>query len=74
MGNVCDICGQSFAGLMFSGRNEEGEREERCICFFCIAKRAGFSCAEAEREVSAAFNATSDINKNVDEILEEIYD
>lgn len=38
MENVCDICGQSFAGLMLSGRNEEGEREERRICFDCIAK------------------------------------
>lgn len=40
MENVCDICGQSCAGLMFEVRNEKGEREERRICFDCIAKRA----------------------------------
>lgn len=74
MENVCDICGQSFAGLMFSGRNEEGEREERRICFFCIAKCAGVNFAEAEREASAASSVTSDIIKNADEILRRIYD
>lgn len=66
MENVCDICGQSFAGLMFSGRNEEDEREDRRICFFCIAKRAGFSYAEAEHEVNAALSPIWSIDR-VDE-------
>lgn len=42
MNNVCDFCGQACAGLMFEGRNEKGEREERRICFDCIAKYVQF--------------------------------
>ncbi len=38
MENICDFCGQYRAGIMFEGKNEKGEREERRICFDCIAK------------------------------------
>lgn len=42
MENVCDFCGQVRAGLMFEGRNEKGKKEERRICFDCIAKYVQF--------------------------------
>ena len=48
MENVCDICGQARAGLMFEGRNENGEREQRRICFDCIAKYVQFEDDLAE--------------------------
>jgi len=73
MENVCDICGQARAGLMFGGQNEKGEREERCICFDCIAERAqvGVDLAEVKRGVSTAFSIVSDIDR-VDEVGAEL--
>lgn len=70
MNNVCDFCGQPRAGLMFGVRNEKGEREERRICFDCIAEYAypevGVDLAEVKRGVSTAFSIVSDIDR-VDE-------
>lgn len=68
MNNVCDFCGQPRAGVIFVGRNEKGEREERRICFDCIAERAqvGVDLAEVKRGVSTAFSIVSDIDR-VDE-------
>lgn len=68
MNNVCDICKQPRAGLMFGGRNEKGEREERRICFDCIAERAqvGVDLAEVKHGVNTAFSIVSDIDR-VDE-------
>lgn len=50
MDNVCDFCGQARAGVIFMGRNEKGEREERRICFDCIAKYVEVGEAEAEED------------------------
>lgn len=65
MENVCDFCGQARAGLMFGGRNENGEGEERRICFYCIAERAqiGVDLAEVKRGVSTTFSIVSDIDR-----------
>ena len=42
MDYVCDFCGQFRTGVIFEGRNEKGEREERHICFDCIDKYVQF--------------------------------
>ena len=68
MDNVCDICKRPRAGLKFSGLNENGEREERRICFDCIGERAqvGVDLAEVKRGVITAVSIVSDIDR-VDE-------
>ena len=51
MNNLCDVCKRPCAGLGFSGLNENGEREERRICFHCLADRArvGFTLTNIDR-------------------------
>lgn len=68
MKNVCDICGQVRMGLMFGGRNEKGEREEKRICFECIIKNAhvGVNLAEVKREGRTSLGIISGIDR-VDE-------
>ena len=66
MENVCDICGQTRYVYLFTGQNKKDGKKESHICFDCIVEGAGFSCAEAECEVSAAFSVIRGIDR-VDE-------
>lgn len=55
MNNLCDVCKRPCAGFGFSGLNENGEREERRICFNCIAERA--------RRVNKAFGVVTSVDR-----------